>query len=599
MSQLSLRSAAAAVLALVLAVSASPAASAEPLPEAPVVASADELSAPAQAIVPAGEHAWEPSATTPLPDSPPSAAARTQAEASSLASATASITGTVLLEEADGSFTTTLPRDTFLSVEVWTAADGAVGTYEVANDLTFTAGGLTAGRTYFLLVRDNYPTYASLWYGGSAIAVGAQPLEAPASGIELRTSRLGTLSGTVGGLSGDRRVDLWYREPSNGAFYRTDSQDLRVYGGDPYSFPSVVAGEYLVRASTQYGVVDDTYWEHVRRSGDASTVAVAIGGSTGGIDLELDDDYLWYTGRLAGSDRYATSVAATSAVFSPGIPVLYLASGAKWPDALSAAPAAAAQGGALLLTDPDRLPAVVADEIRRLDPARVIVVGSDLSVGPGVLGAVRSLVSDTTRIGGSDRYDTSRRVVADAFGTGPYDEVFLATGTNFPDALSAAPIAGWRGEPVLLVDGATSTVDTPTEAALQDLDPGHAEFIGGGPSISEAYQDDFTRRGLAETVSRIAGSNRHDTSVRLNRAYPQSLLQDTVFFAAGDSFADALSGATSAAALGSSVLLTERDCVHDYTTDFMATNSKNYAFLLGGEPTLTRDVENLVVCEYR
>jgi hypothetical protein len=38
--------------------------------------------------------------------------------------------------------------------------------------------------------------------------------------------------------------------------------------------------------------------------------------------------------------------------------------------------------------------------------------------------------------------------------------------------------------------------------------------------------------------------------------------------------------------------------VHDSTLRFLASNSKNYAFLLGGEPTLTEDVANLRNCEY-
>ncbi|WKK70691.1 cell wall-binding repeat-containing protein [Rathayibacter oskolensis] len=371
MSLLSLRSAAAAVLVTVLALGAAPLAAAEPLPGAPLTAAADTITAPAQAIVPEGEEPWEPSATTPLPEVTAAPAARSAAGAAATASAAASISGTVRVEEADGSVASTMPSDASLSVEVWTPDGTSLGLWPVAADLTFTAGGLEAGRSYYLLLRDDIsPSYASTWYGGSIVAVGAVPLQAPASGVEMTTSRVGSISGTIGGVSGDRRIDIWYRYPTTGSYFLMDSQDIRVYFGDPYTFPAVPAGDYLVRASTQYGSIDDTYWDHVRRSGEASDVPVAVGGAVSGIDLALDDQFLFYTGRLAGSDRYATSVAATSAVFSPGIPVLYLASGAKWPDALSAAPAAAAQGGALLLTDPDRLPPVVADEIRRLDPAR-------------------------------------------------------------------------------------------------------------------------------------------------------------------------------------------------------------------------------------
>ncbi|WP_299446752.1 DUF4832 domain-containing protein, partial [uncultured Phycicoccus sp.] len=44
--------------------------------------------------------------------------------------------------------------------------------------------------------------------------------------------------------------------------------------------------------------------------------------------------------RLSGSDRYAASAAISAETFLPGVPVAYVATGSKFPDALSGAPAA-------------------------------------------------------------------------------------------------------------------------------------------------------------------------------------------------------------------------------------------------------------------
>ena len=49
--------------------------------------------------------------------------------------------------------------------------------------------------------------------------------------------------------------------------------------------------------------------------------------------------------RLSGADRYATAVAVSKETFEPGVPIVFLASGVDYPDALSAAPLAAALGG--------------------------------------------------------------------------------------------------------------------------------------------------------------------------------------------------------------------------------------------------------------
>jgi putative cell wall-binding protein len=89
--------------------------------------------------------------------------------------------------------------------------------------------------------------------------------------------------------------------------------------------------------------------------------------------------------RLEGPDRFATSAAISAAAFAPGVPVVYLTNGHKFPDALSGAPAAGAQGAPVLLVQPDSIPAVIQAELARLRPARIVVLGADDSVASAML----------------------------------------------------------------------------------------------------------------------------------------------------------------------------------------------------------------------
>jgi len=84
--------------------------------------------------------------------------------------------------------------------------------------------------------------------------------------------------------------------------------------------------------------------------------------------------------RISGADRYATAVQVSVTGFATGASTVFLASGADYPDALSAAPIAASLGAPLLLTVPDALPAVVVAELARLGAVDVVIVG-----GPGVI----------------------------------------------------------------------------------------------------------------------------------------------------------------------------------------------------------------------
>lgn len=92
--------------------------------------------------------------------------------------------------------------------------------------------------------------------------------------------------------------------------------------------------------------------------------------------------------RLAGADRYATAAAVSAATFAPGVPVAYVAAGTDFPDALAGGPAAAAQGGPILLVGRDAVPAVTAAELARLRPARIVVLGGPAAASDALVAAL-------------------------------------------------------------------------------------------------------------------------------------------------------------------------------------------------------------------
>ena len=95
--------------------------------------------------------------------------------------------------------------------------------------------------------------------------------------------------------------------------------------------------------------------------------------------------------RLAGADRYTTSVAVSRATTSPGPRFVYLATGTSFPDGLAGSPPAIRDQGPLLLTRRDGLPAAVAAELRRLNPARVVILGGDGAVSATVMAQLRAM----------------------------------------------------------------------------------------------------------------------------------------------------------------------------------------------------------------
>ncbi|MFS0733658.1 cell wall-binding repeat-containing protein [Microbacterium sp. 1P10UB] len=120
---------------------------------------------------------------------------------------------------------------------------------------------------------------------------------------------------------------------------------------------------------------------------------IVLLGSAGSVSESVRTAARKYTAtveRLAGADRFETSAAVSRASFAPGVPVVYLTNGWKFPDALSGAAAAGTLGGPVLLTNADALPVSIATELARLKPQRIVVLGDESSVADLVRLAARA-----------------------------------------------------------------------------------------------------------------------------------------------------------------------------------------------------------------
>ncbi|MWV50373.1 hypothetical protein GRS96_13955 [Rathayibacter sp. VKM Ac-2803] len=468
------------------------------------------------------------------------------------------------------------------------------------------SGSVFGGTTSFSVqpgawtVRASADGWAHSWLGGTPFAESAEVAVLAAGETRTFVVELhpgGTVSGVVGS---NASVDAYLQDPATGDWESMSRDANAVVADGRYTLDSLPAGEYAVRAEREPDgegrrFFSDRYWKDSPTLAGATTVRVDAGSTTTGIDLRLRP-WQYFTDRVAGSDRYDTAVSVSRSAFTAPVPVLYLVSGANWPDALSAGPAAALQGGALLLTDPTILPDVVTAEIRRLAPERIVVVGSSLSVSTGVEERLRELSPVVDRIGGRDRYETSRLVVVDAFGDLEADTVFLATGTNFPDALSVGPVAGYAGDPVLLVDGAQSALDAPTEAALRARSPLGVQIIGSESAISAGIAADVESALPDIDVRRVSGGDRIRTSVAVNRGSNGDPLNDTAYLVRADSFADALGSIAAASELHRRIYLTDSDCIRQSVLDAAQQLGIDRFVLLGGTGTLSSAVAALSTC---
>lgn len=291
--------------------------------------------------------------------------------------------------------------------------------------------------------------------------------------------------------------------------------------------------------------------------------------------------------RVSGADRYATAAAVSQAAWPAGAPIAFVATGRDFADALAIA-AVGGAGGPVLLTEPGALPKVTADELRRLDPSSIVLVGGPRAVSDAVQRAIARNATGTSvavgRIAGPDRYATAveigRAFLPDA------DLVYLTDGHASSASLVAAAAVGHRDG--VLLTTARGTLPSSVAAELARRRPAELVVVG---DVSTTVVNEAAR--YATTTRRITAGNDVDLAVAVSRDLWAST-QDVLLASAAD-FPDALAAAAWAVSAGVPLLLTNPKVLEDATACEVLRLDATGAVVTGG----SNAVSNAVADELR
>lgn len=256
--------------------------------------------------------------------------------------------------------------------------------------------------------------------------------------------------------------------------------------------------------------------------------------------------------RISGSDRYETSAKISRRTFSHKIEKIVLASGENFADSLVAGSLANKENAPVLLTQKDNLPQVIKDEINRLSPSQIIIVGGEKSVN------IKGL-KNVKRLAGEDRYETSVEVYKQI---NPNGKVALASGLNFADALCATPLSTKENLPIILTDGHNLPEGITNDKV--------ALIYGGEKSVNI--------KGL-ENTRRLAGADRYETALIIGKEYGNL---EKFVLADGRNYPDALSVAPLAHKNNQPILLTNPDKT-EFIKQIVKDNNTKEITVVGGE----------------
>lgn len=181
----------------------------------------------------------------------------------------------------------------------------------------------------------------------------------------------------------------------------------------------------------------------------------------------------------------------------------------------------------------------------------------------------------TLRIQGSNRYDTAARISQAVAGSST--TVVLASGENYPDALTGIAYAEELGAPMLLTRG--QSLSDATRDEIQRLKATKVVILGGPVAVSEGVEAALKSMGLS--VTRLQGSNRYETAVNIGEAMTRA--GSHLFLTSGMEFADAISIAPVSALKDQPVLLTQPGRLPEPTRQAILRWGIRDVTILGGE----------------
>lgn len=305
--------------------------------------------------------------------------------------------------------------------------------------------------------------------------------------------------------------------------------------------------------------------------------------------------------RLSGSTRYDTMSAIANKVAeqAPWASDAIICSGKNYPYALVASGISSI--APIILTEPDNLSDQARAQLIKRKTEHVIIIGGESAVSANVYNEVLSIVKPVAdanakangyalksddeiveRISGATRYETAQAVLeshltVDSGGKVDSwwgDTVIVASGANYPDALSAGALTSRLSAPIVLANPTSGLTDG-ILGSLKKAGFTKALIIGGTGALSASVDTQLRKIGIAS--ERIYGDTRYETSIAVAKYGLETMLIDNYtdedgnaqsaeypvlkmsypIFATGSNFPDALAAGSLAHCYSAPIILVD------------------------------------------
>ncbi|MBS6507619.1 MAG: family 10 glycosylhydrolase [Paraclostridium bifermentans] len=286
---------------------------------------------------------------------------------------------------------------------------------------------------------------------------------------------------------------------------------------------------------------------------------------------------------LAGETRFETATAISKEGWKDGADKVILVNGYSMIDGIAATPLASLYDCPILLTNRNDVPKSTMDEIKRLNPSEVVLIGTDDVTGDNLINILKGNISNLSvnRIGGIDRYETALLIAKEIAKYKPIENIYVANGFKEADALSVASHAGEEVQPIILTD--TYKMEDEVYNWIKSKGIKNAYFIGD----EEVVGDNIIEKVNGITSNdvkgnRLGGIDRQETNAKVIEKFYNESSYNALFVSKSDPLVDALTAGPLAAKLKSPIVMVGNQ-VSNYQQRVLSEKSTNLIYKIADD----------------
>lgn len=294
-----------------------------------------------------------------------------------------------------------------------------------------------------------------------------------------------------------------------------------------------------------------------------------------------EDKNLPSSTEIIGANRYDTAAKISKKGWNSASTVV-IANGLNEIEGIVANPLASVYNSPVLLTDKNKVSSYTINELKRLKPSNIIIIGGKNSIGESAEKSIKNAVSSVSikRIDGSNIEELSVNIAKEIDSKANVSKIYVAGEKGAADALSVVSKAAEEKSPIIVTS--KNSVNSSVKNWIKSNSISSAYFLGKTAVISDNVIKEIDSV-VSGNVSgnRIGGSDRNQTNARVIKALYPSENYNPVFVAKNRPLVDAISVGVYAARTKSPIVIAG-NALDSEQANILKNKKTNSIFRIGG-----------------